>query len=433
MSDNALRFVKDALAYWAGSYPRRVQKYQRWSTSVEEAATLALEAEDEPDNWPFVSTYSFPHGHPKDDNVPRIDRLFIDMDVPEDGEYRSGNQARDAWVRDMSKLLVRTRKVARFLLKTKHPEAWQVALSGSKGIHIDLVFPPISPANGDYSQFENGIVSYANSIKEYLIDHTEMDDLEEYIDVSSENLSQMRRVPNTKHLGATQTFGEDRFCVPVTLEELATMRPADYIELTRERREVDDRFKPIPNPKAGEVLTQRVKTASSTSRNVGGGGATKDPARIKAYVACQNNRIGVDDLDFVLTDRPCVAAFFGRNDAFQHGSSSHNMEMFAITHMMDKDVPIEIEIKTDENGRDRDETIRVVGGTMVEAFRGLPGFDKSYTCERIETYISLGYAPVKCETLWKKAPAFCLEDGTSTERGCQIWVDQHRQTNARQP
>jgi DNA primase large subunit len=66
--------------------------------------------------------------------------------------------------------------------------------------------------------------------------------------------------------------------------------------------------------------------------------------------------------------------------------------------MMDKKVPIE---------------------TMVEFFRGLPEFDKSYTIERIETYISLGYSPMTCETLWEKAPTFCLKDS------CEIWQGVH--------
>ncbi|NUC72593.1 hypothetical protein HTZ84_09770 [Haloterrigena sp. SYSU A558-1] len=411
---NETELVIDGLTYWADSWPRRVTKFQRWATSPEEAAELVLDAEDDPQNWPFISVYSFPEGHTKDGNVPRIDRLFIDFDVPDDGDYRGGDRGDPTarWVKDMSKLLVRARKVARFLLKTSSPESWQAVLSGHKGIHLDLAFPPIPTSNGDQSQFLNGINGYAESLKQYIIEATGLDDLEVYIDVDSSDLGRLRRVPNTKHLGASQAFGEDRFCVPVTLEELAEMRPADYIELTRSRREVDSRFKPTPNDKAAEVLTQRIRNAPSSSRRTSGGGATNDPARLKAYVADQNDKITVDSLEFVLTDRPCIAEFFEREDAFRYRAASHYMEMFAITHMMRHKVPIEIEVSKNAHGK---ETVEVVGGTMVEAFRGLPGFDEEYTCERVETYISLGYSPMKCEKVWQKAPTFCLQDS------CGIW------------
>ncbi|MFC7165916.1 hypothetical protein [Halospeciosus flavus] len=390
--------VADGFRYWVDSWPRRATKYQRWATTPEEAAELVLDAEDDPQNWPFISVYSFPDGHTKDGNIPRIDRLFIDLDVPDTGDYRGSDRGDPtaAWIRDMSKLLVRARKVARFLLKTQSPESWQVVLSGHKGIHIDLVFPPISTSNGDFSQFINGLNAYTGALKEYIIEATGLDDLEEYIDVDSSDLGRMRRVPNTKHLGASKAFGEDRFCVPVTLEELATLRPADYIELTRQRRELDARFKPTPNEKAAEVLTQRIRNASSSARSVGG--ATYDRSRVKRYEKNANDNITVDDLDFVLSDRPCIMAFRDRDDAFAHRSQSHMMEMYVITHMMDKNVPID---------------------TMVEFFRGLPEFEEDYTRERIETYISLDYSPMKCETVWQKAPTFCLQDS------CGIWVSEN--------
>ena len=390
--------VCDGLRYWANSWPRRVTKFQRWSTTPEEAAELVLEAEDDPTNWPFISVYSFPDGHTKDGKIPRIDRLFIDLDVPDTGDYR-GNTRGDptaAWVRDMSKLLVRARKVARFILKTHSPESWQVVLSGHKGIHIDLAFPPISASNGDFTQFINGINAYSNSLKEYIIEATGLDDLDEYIDVDSSDLGRMRRVPNTKHLGASKAFGEDRFCVPITLEELSTLRPADYIELTRSRRELDARFNPTPNPKAAEVLTQRIRNASSATRTTTT--STYDKRRVDQYKENENENIGVDDLDFVMSDRPCIMAFGDRTDAFAHRSQSHMMEMFIITNMMEKNVPIE---------------------TMVEFFRGLPDFDEAYTRDRIETYISLDYSPMKCETVWQKAPTFCLRDS------CNIWVNEN--------
>lgn len=387
--------VEDALRAWASTYPRRVTKFQRWATSVTEATELVLDAEDDPSNWPFISTYSFPHGHTKDNAIPRIDRLFFDFDVPDTGEYRSGKKHKAAWARDMSRLLVRTRKVARFLLKANDPDCWQVVLSGHKGVHLDLVFPPVSPSNGDFQQFRNGMGSYADSVVDYLKDATGLDDLDEWVDVSSADLGRLRRVPNTQHLGASKAFGEDRFCVPVTLKELAEIGPADYIELTRSRRPVTDAMRAVPSEKAGEVLTQRVRNAETTQRSTSSG-STVNRARIEAYEKAANDSITVDDLPFVLSDRPCVLEFVERDDAFSHRSASHLMEMKAITEMMEKEVPID---------------------TMIDFFDQHPAAEESYTRERIEQYISRDYNAVSCEKIWQQADDFCLHDG------CQIWKD----------
>ncbi|OYR54984.1 hypothetical protein [Halorubrum halodurans] len=387
--------VEDALRAWASTYPRRATKFQRWATSATEAVELVLDAEDDPSNWPFISTYSFPHGHTKDGAIPRIDRLFFDFDIPDTDEYRSGGKHVDAWARDMSRLLVRTRKVARFLLKSENPDCWQVVLSGHKGVHIDLVFPAVPPSNGDFEQFKNGMSTYADLIVEYLKDATGLDDLDAWVDVDSSDLGRLRRVPNTKHLGASQAFGEDRFCVPVTLKELAEIGPAEYIELTRSRRPVTRAMWATPNNKAGEVLTQHIRTADTTRRSTPSG-STVNRARIDAYEKAANDSITADDLPFVLSDRPCVLEFPKRADAFSHRSASHMMEMKAVTEMMEKEVPIQ---------------------TMIDFLNQHPAAEEDYTRERIEQYISRNYNAVTCEKIWRQADAFCLGSG------CQIWTD----------
>jgi hypothetical protein len=387
--------ITDALRAWVTTYPRRATKYQHWVTSLPEAVELVAEAEDDPQNWPFISTYSFPHGHTKDDAIPRIDRLFFDFDVPDTGEYRGGKKHAEAWARDMSRLLVRTRKVAKFLLNGNDPGCWQAVLSGHKGVHLDLVFPAVSPANGDFQQFRNGMGSYADSVVDYLKDATDLDDLDTWVDVSSADLGRLRRVPNTKHLGATKAFEEDRFCVPVTLRELAGIGPADYIELTRSRRPVTDSMEATPNETAGDVLTQRVRNATTTARSTSSGSSV-DRARIDAYEKAANDSITVDSLPFLMSDRPCVLEFIERDDAFSHRSASHVMEMFVITNMIEKDVPISI---------------------MIDYFNQHPRSNESYTRTQIEQFISRDYSPVSCEKIWHQADQFCLKEG------CKIWND----------
>lgn len=383
-----MKEVRDALQAWASTYPRRATRYQKWVNTEDKAVEAVLDAEKESDNWPFISTYSFPRGHTKEGNVPRIDRLFFDFDVPDTGEYRGGEKHADAWARDMSRLLVRTRKVARFLLESNDPDCWQVVLSGHKGVHLDLVFPPIDPANGDYLQFRNGMGSYADMIINYIKDATNLDDLDTWVDVSSADLGRMRRVPNTKHRGASESFGEDRFCVPVTLDELADIGPAEYIELTRSRRPVIPWMKATPNETAGEVLTQMIRNAQTTKR-ITSSGSRPDQALVEEYEDRSNDSITVDSLPLLLSDRPCILEYIERKDLFSHRTASHLMEMFAITHMIDRDVPIE---------------------TIIEFFSQAPGFDEQHTRNQIEQFISRKYSPMNCETIWEQADQFCLGD-----------------------
>jgi hypothetical protein len=62
--------------------------------------------------------YSFPNGHSQDGNIPKIDTVFFDLDIPSgEGEYdpQSGGKTEN-WRRDMSKLLVRARMIANVIL-----------------------------------------------------------------------------------------------------------------------------------------------------------------------------------------------------------------------------------------------------------------------------------------------------------------------------
>jgi hypothetical protein len=265
---------------------------------------------------------------------------------------------------------------------------------------MDLTFPPIDTRNGDQHQFKAGMASYADSIVEYLVDATGVEDLDRYIDVDSSDLGRMRRAPNTKHLGASRAFGEDRFCVPVTLEELASCGPAEYIEYTSQRRLVTADMRPTPSEAAGEVLTQRVRTAKPSGNYASGAGSYADPDRLRAYVEAQNDNITLDNLAFAMQKRPCVMAYIEDPTAFSRGGASHIMELFVISHMMERGVPIEI---AEKNGR-----VQVVGGTMVDYFAQHPDYDSNYTAERIEEYISRDYRPMSCEKVWRQAEPFCL-------------------------
>jgi hypothetical protein len=82
------------------------------NSRVELVDSLSRSAEQ--DGPGYHSVYSFPRGHSGDGNIPKIDTLFFNLDIPQgEGEYdphAGGKQAH--WRRDMSKLLVRARMVA---------------------------------------------------------------------------------------------------------------------------------------------------------------------------------------------------------------------------------------------------------------------------------------------------------------------------------
>lgn len=369
--------IAESLRAVAPTYPRRVGKHQRTVASIKEAAKLLRKAERDENDFPFISTYSFPRGHSSDGEIPRIDRLFIDFDVP-DRESK--------WEIAMSRLLVRVRKIAGVILETNNAGAWQASLSGHKGVHLDVTFPPVSEANGDRGQFKAGLGDYASGIVAALAEVTGIDDLDEYVDISSADLARMRRVPNMIHSGATKRFGEPRFCVPVSLDELANITPADYIQLTKSRRRITDGMMPTPSRRAHDRVTVAVRTASTNStRSVGE--SRYDTDVVEAYRRGSNGSVGVDDLAFMFTDRPCIQTFIERDDAFEHGSASHLMEMKVITEMANRNVPIE---------------------TMVDYFSQHDDFDKAYTKQQIHQYIGRQYDPVACETIWDNADQFCI-------------------------
>lgn len=90
----------------------------------------------------YTSVYSFPNGHSTDGNLPKIDTLFFDLDIPSDeGSYnpREGGEVA-AWRRDMSKLLVRARMVASWVSVSQWP-AFLACPIGSKAIRC-LSDPP---------------------------------------------------------------------------------------------------------------------------------------------------------------------------------------------------------------------------------------------------------------------------------------------------
>lgn len=382
--------IYDALQLWAPDYPRRVTRNQVWEHNYRNTVRRLLDAEDDPDDQPFISVYSFPRGHTKEDNVPEINTLFIDFDFDE-GEYVRGSGDREAWQRDMSHLLVRARKVASVIREGGRAAGWRASLSGHKGIHLFLDFPALSPSLGDFNQYVTGLNEYATDLVRELSDKTGLHDLDEYVDVTSSDLGRLCRVPNTLHGGASESFDEKRYCVPVTIDELAELSPEEYEQLTRRRRTVPwSRRRPVEN--VGEIIGQYVQTASESTYSYGrsSGGSTVDWNRVETYKNEANDDLTLDDVYLLTSDMPCVWEFHKREDKFQYGNESHILEIHSIAKLVESNFPIDV----------------------IKSFlSNAPEYDEEYTERLIEELIARDFNPYSTEKLLRQAPEFMNSDG----------------------
>ena len=383
-TDLRAQLVEDALDVWAPSYPRRVNRHQRWVNSHDETVSNLFTAEEQDGNSPFISTYAFPRGHSKDDNIPEVDTLFIDFDF-EGGAYVSGSGNREAWRRDLSHLLVRVRRVAQHI-HDSGKGGWRASLSGHKGVHLFLDFPPLDP-DTSFSKVVNGLDDYATELVDYISCQTGIESLSDYVDVTSSDLGRLCRVPNTLHTGATSSFGERRFCVPITIAELSEITVDRYEELTSAPRPVPQERS--PNAEVHDVLTQYVRNATEHNHVDTSGWSTTNWGRVDEYKELSNDDIELEDIKFLTSDRPCVWRFYQRDDKYQYGAQSHYMELFCIRELVEHRVPI---------------------GTMIEFLDSAPEFDEEYSRRRIKEVIARDYNRFSIETVLRNAREFCGYD-----------------------
>lgn len=371
--------IKQALRVWAPDWPRRITQYQTTARTTTEAIDALVGAEG---GAPFISVYSFPRGHTRDGSIPDIDTLFIDFDF-EGGDYTSGSGDRAAWRRDLSHLLVRVRKVAQFL-DERGRDGWRASLSGHKGVHLFLDFPAIDPTLGGLAKYKAGTGNYADQLVDKLAAETGIGSLSDYVDVTSSDMGRLCRVPNTRHDGASASFGEPRFCVPVSVSELARIDVDTYESLTQSPRPVPWTSR-TPNQDVGDIIEQQVSMATPGGNTYTANGDL-DWGRVDAYKKRSNDNIHLEDIPLITKDRPFVADFPNRDDVWDHGFQSHFMELFCIAELVNKNVPIEV---------------------IKDFFAQAPGYDERYTERKIKEVIASSYDRFNIETLEQKAPVFC--------------------------
>lgn len=363
---------------WAPNFPRKTVDGDTWQFTVTDSDDLldALER-THGKGAGFISTYSFPHGHSTDGNIPRVDTLMYDLDVPSTKEYAPGDTER--WHQDMSALLARVRIVAKYLVENEMDTHWRASLSGFKGIHFYQDFPAIHPDNGNQNQFKSGLKAYSDGMIGFLESETHVA-LAEWMDVDSSDLGRLTRHPNTVHTGATKFFGEQRWCVPVSIRELASIDTDRYVSLTREPREYPGVLERNPDEHAGKVITGYIRQAGGGDASGGGNdaGSFRSFSHYEANVANQNIT-SLDDVKLLTADRPCVWAYRERGDQFEYGAASHTMEVYVMSELVWKNVPVSVilDFFRDVEGFTEAETITTLKGVIEANWRN------RFTCKRI--------------------------------------------------
>ena len=381
--------LREAVEVWAPDYPRKVGIYQQDAENEQEALDILKDGTSNGKPG-FVSTYSFPRGHSKGGNIPKVDTIFVDFDIR--GERYEPDEGRDRkmdWEHEMSDLLVRTRTVAKKLIEEGQDEHWRASLSGHKGVHLFLDFDPIDPANGSFLEFKMGLNEYAESVIGTLNEMCGGISLTKWVDVVSSDLGRLLRMPNTPHPGVEYT-DETKYCVPVSIEELAEIDVDRYKELTDEPRSPPPASQRNPSEEASHKITEAI---SNSEGQFSDGDSSKqytpssyDASKIEEYKENSNDKIEIDDLKLLMRDKPFVWEFRERDDAYEHGEESRAMEMFAMLDLIYLyDVPIDV---------------------IVDFFRPIPGFDEHYPREMVKDLIARDYSPMAISTLESKAPTF---------------------------
>ena len=379
--------LDDAVSVWCPTFPRRVGKFQSTAESPETVAAAVGNLTDAPG---YVSVYSFPEGHPQENAIPRIDTLFIDMDVPQTGRYGRPkcpeDADREAWLADMDELLKVSRGVARYLVEQGVSKYWRASLSGHKGVHLFLDFPSINRTMGTKEKYKMGLSEFSRSLVQTLGQKTGLS-IHKWVDVDSSDLARLTRLPNTLHEGATRNFGEPRYCVPVSLGELSYIDAEAYERLTQSMRAVPDACRRVESVPTAERLTQyialtrdvrvsKTSTAKSSSLEV--------PELLESFDSNKNISLKyfLSNLNF---SHRCMLRFRENPDAWKYSNQSHYMEFAIMAKAAHMGVPSSV---------------------LCEFFSSMPDYDEHWTKYQYAQIINRGYKTPHHKTMWEKCPEF---------------------------
>jgi hypothetical protein len=351
----------------------------------------ALESARDNEMPGYYSVYSFPRGHSRDSNIPKVDCIFIDLDV-EGSNYDPNNGVTDfdSWRRDMSALLARARMIASAIIDGGQEEHFRVTLSGHKGLHLYLDFPTVSPNNGNFGQFKSGLKSYGEQVMSWLDSTAGGVNIDPWVDVDASDLGRLARHPNTIHHDAAYD-DVTRWCVPITVAELAELTVDNYLELTEGPRWPAG-YQRNPSKSAGDKVVQEIRGATVGSHGSSGSSSTFDSKAVEQYDEEANDDIELSDIAFLTANKPCIEGFRNRDDAFEHGNASHTMEISIVGRFVEMGVPRDV---------------------IHDFFAEIPGYNEGDTDDQIDKIIGREYKEFNCTNIADRAPMFCVGDDCS--------------------
>lgn len=386
--------LRDAVRVWCPNYPRRVTNYQMWAENEDDLLKWIRRTNGKTPG--YISTYSFPNGHTTENAVPLIDTLFLDWDIPGDGRFGRPASPADAnlhlWYQDMKELLAVVADVASFIVESGKKEYVRFSLSGYKGIHLYIDLADVSNRLGPTEQYSSGMSSYVSKFVGAIEDEIGYS-VSRWLDVDSSDLSRLTRLPNTIHDGATEMFGEPRYCVPVSVDEILEMTPGEYVRLTQQPRLLPEGSQRVESTQATARLTAEIyrskSSTSSASQSNHVGLTIGEYEKVRAdysysFDGPYNSVLGL------FSHKTCMLSWRTREDAFNHGSQSHVFETAVINELLLNDVPVEL---------------------ILQFLETIPRYDEVYSRKRIADVLEQNYEyPYSASKLARACPVFVDTD-----------------------
>jgi hypothetical protein len=156
-----------------------------------------------------------------------------------------------------------------------------------------------------------------------------------------------------------------------------------------------------PNEDVRESLQQYIRTAERAPQTVRTSGSTVNRELVEQYRDNSNDDIELEDIEFLTSDRPCLWRWYKRDDKYRHGNQSHKMELFCITELIHRNVPIPV---------------------IKEFLDSAPEYNEEYSEWVIKQVISRDYNRFQLRRILEDAPEFCgYDDCTACQ---QILADE---------
>lgn len=422
-----------------GSWPRRVghQPVGETSDSFEQHTVngyseMVNRIESLPESHIYYSVYSFPYGHTTDGHAPLVDTLFLDFDIADESLYNLTGKY-EHWLSAMDDVLDVTSDIASHLVTAGVAEYYRAVLSGHKGVHLYLDFQPVSP---DYrlETLRAAISEFGDDLAD-AFESVTVNSVSSYLDVTSQDMARLARVPNTVHPDAPCKNNKNdgrKYCVPVTLEELIGLDAKEYNRMTESPR-LPEQWGRVEHPSIDERINSTAFGHELTGESeYDSHSSTMNGARVVTYqkqhglvtpearfVYDPDPPYGVkphgdslpdgfpneysdtlfeslDDVWKITANRPCVRGYYERDDCFDYGQESHMAELYMMTHLVDLGVPYDLIIRFFENNDD---------------------FSFVKTAYRLDEVIGRDYQPMTCERLFSysggEASPFCEKNSCS--------------------